>query len=73
MQKQKLIDTIALMRKTGTDDSQYVLVSVRDLEELLEAYDMYEECRNLMIRMHQKIFPDVKENGDETEHGEESC
>lgn len=27
------------MRKTGSDDSQYILVRLRDLEELLKAWE----------------------------------
>ena len=39
MEIDKMRRACDLMRKTGSDDSQYILVRLRDLEELLNAWE----------------------------------
>lgn len=39
MEIDKMRRACDLMRKTGSDDSQYILVRLRDLEELLKAWE----------------------------------
>lgn len=47
MEIDKMRRACDLMRKTGSDDSQYILVRLRDLEELLKAWEaMYPDGRD---------------------------
>ena len=61
MQIDKLKASCELMRKTGADDSQYLLVPMRDLEELIAAYELYDESRDLLKKLYPRIFPEVED------------
>lgn len=39
MDTEKIKQACTLMHKTGADDTQYILVRLRDLEELVEAWE----------------------------------
>lgn len=57
---ERLRNACELFRKTGADNSQYILVRMDDLEELLRAYERDKETARWLKSMCMEIFPEVK-------------
>lgn len=52
MDAEKIKQACELMHKTGADDTQYILVRLRDLEELVEAWERDRMMQDWVGRLH---------------------
>lgn len=83
MDTEKIKQACTLMHKTGADDTQYILVRLRDLEELVEAWERDRMMQEWVGRLEharrkrrsEKVIRDILEMDEKMkkdENGEKS-
>ena len=76
MDIKRIRGAIELMEKTGTDDSQYVLVPLKDLRQLADSWERDQATQDLFRRIlhaiEEKDHAEDKDCGKESKNGKHS-